>query len=42
VLEHRLDGVAVLRRGQWGARATGVWSGKERGDGAAMVALIAT
>jgi hypothetical protein len=44
VLEQRLDGVVVLRRGGagWGARAARVWSGKERGDRAAMAALIAT
>jgi hypothetical protein len=44
VLKHHLDGVAVLRRGGevgWGAQAAKVWSGKERGDGAAMAALIA-
>jgi hypothetical protein len=43
VLEQRLDGVVVLRRGGggWGARAARVWSEKERGDRAAMAALIA-
>jgi hypothetical protein len=40
MLEHHLDGVAVLRRGG-GARAARVWSEKERGDGVAMAALIA-
>jgi hypothetical protein len=44
VLEQRLDGVVVLRSGGggWGARAARVWSGKERGDGMAMEALIPT
>jgi hypothetical protein len=40
VLEHRLDRVTVLRRG--GPQAAGVWSEKERGDGAAIAALTTT
>jgi hypothetical protein len=34
-------GCGVKEGGRWGAQAAKVWSGKERGDGAAMAALIA-